>query len=252
MLLAQEKINLEIRTRRGFTPLLYAAFKRSSAIVETLIKIPSIETKASDSKSRTVLWYAVLHGMRTVVQQLCQAGDNINMPDWEGLTPLNLAIAKKDAVMVDILLDYCSGVLHIPTHQAGNNTGPGQPSICLAAETGCRDIILLLLKCGVDPNNRNEKMESMLHLAAKRGHDSAVKILLGRTNIDPNARDDYNRAPLHEAAIQGHLSVVKLLLSEPGMTPMLEIIVERQPCGGRLRSVSTRWPSDCWPRVVWM
>lgn len=215
LLLAQEKINLEVRSRRGRTPLLYAAFKGTSAIVETLIKIPSIETEASDGKSRTVLWYAVLHGMRTVVQQLCQAGDSINISDKKGLTPLNLAIAKKDAVMVDILLDCCSSVLHIPTHQAGNNTGPGQPSICLAAETGCCDIIHLLLKRGVDPNTRNERMESVLHLAAKRGHDSAVKILLGRTNIDPNARDDYNRTPLHDAAIQGHLSVMKLLLSEP-------------------------------------
>ena len=217
LLLAQEKINLEIRTRHGFTPLLYAAFKGSSAIVETLTNAPSIETKIYDSKGRDVLWYAVLHGMKTVVQQLCQAGHNINMPDWKGLTPLDLAIVKKDAVMVETLLDCCSSALHITTHQAGNDTGPGQPSICLAAETGCCDIIHLLLKCGVNPNTRNEKMESVLHLAAKRGHDSAVKILLGRTNIDPNARDDYNRTPLHEAAIQGHLSVVKILLSEPGI-----------------------------------
>ena len=115
LLLSQEKINLRKRTRRGFTPLLYAAFKGSSSMVDALVNEHRVETNVYDNEDRSALWYAVSHGMRAAVQQFCQAGSNINRPDWDGLTPLKLAIAKRNVAMVKDFLKHCRNVLHMPT-----------------------------------------------------------------------------------------------------------------------------------------
>jgi uncharacterized glyoxalase superfamily protein PhnB len=51
-----------------------------------------------------------------------------------------------------------------------------------------------------------------LHIAARRGHLDAVRLLLER-GADPNARDEGDNAlPLHFAAGAGHLEIVRALL----------------------------------------
>lgn len=84
--------------------------------MEALISKHDVETNVQDNKDQSALWYAVFCGMRTAAQQLCQAGDDINRPDWEGLTLLKLAIAKKNIAMVKIFLKHCKNVLHMPTY----------------------------------------------------------------------------------------------------------------------------------------
>jgi len=217
-LLLSQEIDLQTRTqRRGFTPLLYAAYKGSSVIVEALINKPGIKTIVYDNEGRSALWYTVCRGMRTAIQQLCQAGGDINKPDLDGVTPLKLAILKKDIAMVKSFLEHLSNVLHTPTHQVGAHTKFDQSSIGQAAAIGDGDIIRFLLDCGVNPSSRNEEGKTLLHLAATQGHYPAIKLLLRWTDIDPNTGDDYGSTPLHEAAINGHLLVVKLLLNEPGI-----------------------------------
>lgn len=65
--------------------------------------------------------------MRSVVQQLCQAGDDINRPDWDGLNPLKLAIV--DIAMVKLFLEHCSNVLHMPTDRVGAHADFDQTSL---------------------------------------------------------------------------------------------------------------------------
>lgn len=101
---------------------------------------PGVKTIVHDNMGRSVLWYAVFHGMRSVVQQLCQAGDDINRPDWDGLNLLKLATVKKDITMVKLFLEHCSDVLHMPTHQVGAHADFDQSSLGQAAAIGDMDI----------------------------------------------------------------------------------------------------------------
>lgn len=209
--------DININDHKGRSPIFLAIRNGNKDIVEVLINKYNVETNVHDNKDRSTLWYAVFRGMRTAAEQLCQAGDNINRPDWEGLTPLKLAIAKRDIAMVKFFLNHWGNVLHMPTCRVGAHPNFDQSSLGLASEIGDGDIIRLLLKCGVHPNTRNEYGESPLHLAATHGHDIAIKILLNWTDIDPGVRDVYECTPLHGAATQGHLPAVKVLLSEPGI-----------------------------------
>lgn len=215
LLLSQGRVNLHIRTRRHFfTPLLYAAAKGFSSIVEVLVNGNSVEIDASDGNDRCALWYAVFHGMRSAAQLLCQAGANINAPDWTGLSPLKLAIKKRDMAMVKLFLKHIEDTLHTPRHQIGALPQFDQSSLFLASSIGDGSMIQLLVACGVHPNTRNERGESPLHLAATFGHDLAIKILLGEPGIDINARDDMGATALWCASKQNHYQVAKRLLTE--------------------------------------
>lgn len=217
MLLQCRGVDVNVGNMNGQTPLHFAVQDGGDRVVKKLLAEACVETNVCDNKDRSVLWYAVSRGTWTTVQQLCQAGDDINRPDWDELTPLKLAIQKRDIAMVQFFLEHCENVLHMPTSQVGAHPDFDQSSLVLASEIGDGNIIRLLLKCGVNPNTRNEYGESPLHLAATHGHAIAIKILLNSTNVDKGVRDVYDCTPLHGAAAQGHLPAVKVLLSERGI-----------------------------------
>ncbi|KAJ5511255.1 hypothetical protein N7453_003358 [Penicillium expansum] len=54
---------------------------------------------------------------------------------------------------------------------------------------------------------------STLHIAAQKGHERIVRVLLLRGNMDANNQDSDGRTPLTHATIENHESVVRLLLS---------------------------------------
>jgi hypothetical protein len=72
---------------------------------------------------------------------------------------------------------------------------------------------LLLAQDGVDPDSKDEKGQTPLSWAAKRGHGAVVELLLAREGVDPDSKDNYGQTPLSWAAENGHEAVVELLLA---------------------------------------
>jgi ankyrin repeat protein len=56
-------------------------------------------------------------------------------------------------------------------------------------------------------------LQTPLSLAASRGSDSVVKLLLAQDNIGVNRKDSYGNTPLLSAVSRGRESVVRLLLA---------------------------------------
>ncbi|KAL4931920.1 ankyrin repeat-containing domain protein [Aspergillus undulatus] len=54
---------------------------------------------------------------------------------------------------------------------------------------------------------------SAMHIAAQKGHERILRVLLEQGNMDPNSGDSDGRTPIFYAAVGGHNSVVRLLLS---------------------------------------
>lgn len=61
-----------------------------------------------------------------------------------------------------------------------------------------------------------------LHIAAIRGNERALQLLLSSENIDINQQDSDDRTPLIHAVIEGHESVVRLLLARGARIGVLE------------------------------
>jgi ankyrin repeat protein len=86
----------------------------------------------------------------------------------------------------------------------------------------------------INPNFRNEKGETPLHIVAGESHLEAVKLLLDH-GADPNAQNKEGETPLHYAAERCEVDVVKLLLQygadpnardDNGQTPLHRITDE--------------------------
>jgi ankyrin repeat protein len=85
----------------------------------------------------------------------------------------------------------------------------------LAAERGHEAVVkLLLARSDINVNASDVRGETPLLYAAERGHKAVVKLLLAQSDINVNASDNLGRTPLMNAAKGGHEAAVKLLLAQ--------------------------------------
>lgn len=85
----------------------------------------------------------------------------------------------------------------------------------LAAEKGDMKTVVSLLNFGasVRVTEPCKPRRTLLHLAAKKGHEVVVDLLLKR-GAALDTLDDFEQTPLHLAADQGHKLIVELLLNQ--------------------------------------
>ena len=81
-----------------------------------------------------------------------------------------------------------------------------------AADDGELKTLVLLLNAGANIKCMDEDGYSALHLAARKGHDTMVKMLVDR-GLDVNTRGYEDRTPLMLAARAGQESTVNTLIS---------------------------------------
>lgn len=95
-----------------------------------------------------------------------------------------------------------------PKNASGSD---GSTPLHLAADRGREDIVGLLLDRGADPNARNRDGSTPLHYAALNDHAGPVGLLLDR-GADPNARNNFNRTPLYYAVVHRKAHTARLLI----------------------------------------
>jgi ankyrin repeat protein len=230
LLLSDKRADINQQDQSMQTPLVYAIAKKRSSAVSPLLEFnPCLDKR--DDKQRSAIWYAIHNRDTKLVQLLLSKGSDIRTPDNGDVSPIKLAITKKYVKITRMLLGH-----------SDPNTGKSlledinaiDHLLDEAREVYFRDIILLLIAHGADPNTRHPSGWSVLHQATENQDSKMIeKLLIHRAAVanardgcsrtpfqvaaDINARDGCNRTPFQVAAEYGYRSIMGLFLTCPDM-----------------------------------
>ena len=215
LILEKDVIELKSRDHQGDTPLLLAAHRGFSKVIELLLKRmkDDVDLNAKNQRGATALWLAVQSGQSNVVKLLIERdGIDLNTQDTRlEKTPLILATSKGNSKVVKLMLAV-EGV------ELNSVDFGGSSALVVAAEKGHLEVTKLLLeKKGVDRNLEDGSGMTPLATAASEGHLNIVKLLISQTDVDLNAQNCMLQTPLTLALFNRRSEIAKLLLSTDGV-----------------------------------
>ena len=167
------------------------------------------------NEMRTPLHSAAYYGDLEVVQKLIEYGADISAKDFEGCTPLCLALegklsegrSFKNGFVIRLLLELGADV--------NARTKNGKTPLHKASIFGALEVACVLLEHGADVNARQQDGRTPLHrfntLSIRPGAVGVARLLLER-GADVNTQAKDGSTPLHAASHFAELVVVRLLL----------------------------------------
>ncbi|KAI1361223.1 ankyrin repeat-containing domain protein [Xylaria arbuscula] len=209
--------------------IVIAAFCNHTALVKQLYgEIRQSHRMGEDFGVGQTVIEASKHGNADVIRWLLAMGVDLNIQDDEGMSPLHHAAYGGHVDTFQFLL-----LEGVDPNQLDKT---GRSSLYCACESGSDTIITLLSEKGVSASRPNAEGRSQLHLAAqkndvdarfetegsgtqsplhiaaRKGHDAIVKLLV-RHGVATDRYDTDLRTPLSYASEGGHLEIVKTLLT---------------------------------------
>jgi len=163
-----------------------------------------------DDEGMTPLACAVVQQHADTVAFLLEHGADPNIPNHNGLTPLEHACGRDKSValpLVKLLLARGAEVNH--TNRDGGGLGP----LDWAVSSDNTELVKLLLEHGADARAKSKHGETALHSAASRG-DTEIAAMLIERGADVNAEISGGTTPLHQGSWNGHEEILKLLLAK--------------------------------------
>ncbi len=192
---------VNLKNGAGETALHCAARSGNLVIIKHLLNAQA-DAYAQNLDDKTPLHIAVETGNMNVVQLLLSE-TLILTRDKTGLTPVAVAVLKKNQVMVKHLLKIFPEALCTVTIQ-------GRSPLHLAAEMGDAAMLRLLLGYNYIVN-KDHSGKTALHLAVIKGAADAVEVLLD-AGMDATLQDKEGETALHFACAKGYKKIVELLM----------------------------------------
>jgi ankyrin repeat domain-containing protein 50 len=210
-LLLDRGANTALKTKKGTTPLHYAARKENMI---RLLLDRGADADPKDNDGVTPLMTVAGRGNENDIMLLLDRGADAESQDKYGNTPLAWAVRVKNKKAVRLLLEKGADV------NSKNNDGrtplmwvvPKRGSEELKRENEkTEEVIKLLLDRGAEVDSKDKKGRTLLSLAAEQGSVITVNLLLDQA-ADINSMDTSGYTPLSWATEAGKEEVIKLLL----------------------------------------
>ena len=204
-------INVNATNNKGRTPLIEAYMNVSCPreIVPALFHAVS-DANTQDIYGKTALHYATENKLD--LMPLLKFGADPNVRDVDGNMPLHLAVSGGSISCVNALLtiqSLNSVRKHTINVNATNNKGR-TPLIEAYMDRSCpSEIVQALFKAVSDANTQDIDGKTACHYAAENKLDLMPLLKFG---ADPNLSDNMGNTVLHVAASKGHFSGVRDLL----------------------------------------
>lgn len=174
----------------NYSPLHCAAFGNSPNTAKILLK-------SGADKTESVLITAVRANASECVQFFIENGFDVNVASENGLTALHVAADLGYENCLLMILNSERADVNIQTTERKDS------ALHLAAENGFVNCVKHLIDKGANPNLKNSRQQTALHLASKTCIE-CVEILL-KAGGDPNSHDSDNRTPLHSAVCKSEM-----------------------------------------------
>ncbi len=174
---------------------------RVETIERLIVRGDDIDVR--DARGCTPLHFAVVAKQREVTAVLVGNGADLNAHNDRGDTPLHMAVANRDHALVQYLINKGADL-------DATNSG-GSTLMHVAALVGDVGLLKLFVEKGLPIDRPTKVGFTPLHFAAQSGHDDAIKFLLDH-GADPNAASEHGTTPIFPAARNGHLHAVRQLI----------------------------------------
>lgn len=204
---------LNARTNSGGTPLHIAVTSGQPRMVSLLLAQEATDRGACDGEGNSAINIACARGELALLDMLLNTGRGVH---WHELTVRNVigwaalhtsAFRGQDAAVQMLLRRQA------PVDQP---TADGWSALHLASAEGHRAVTRSLLAGGAAVDMRHPSGESALAIAASRGHHGVVSELLGAGAAPEEPTDRYGWTPMHAALQHGDPSVTLAVLQGGG------------------------------------
>ncbi|KAF4633629.1 hypothetical protein G7Y89_g4494 [Cudoniella acicularis] len=207
-LLINHKASLETPNSDEWTLLRWAAKEGSEEFIQLLVE-KRVDLNANDANGFTALRWAVCYGHTMVAWLLIQARADLNKPDNSGKTPLHAAAESCPTSSVSsIICLLLEKGAKVNARTKLMNLTP----LHIAASRGSDSTVWLLIEKGADLFLTDVSDRTALHWAITQGHFKVAHLLAWKAKDLIHAVDNESRTALHYAASLGHIHIVDMLL----------------------------------------
>ena len=220
---------------------------------------------AQAGNKSTVLHKACAKGDENQVRALLDSGENIEAQDADFLTPLQVAVKKKQLSVAALLINHKANVDAHYKFWSGS-----EPPVLLAIMSKNEAMVRLLVENGADFEVKSIKGCGLtpIGVAAKEGMESTVSLLLDK-GADIEVADTFGATALYWATAKGYEAMVRLLVEKgadievsstqnQGLTPLgvaaregyeniVSILLEKNPnleAADALRATPLYWATQ--------
>jgi ankyrin repeat protein len=225
--------DVNVKDRRGATPLMYAASVGSVEAVKLLLAAGA-DAKVKNSFDATALMWGITNLEK--VRLLVDAGADVNTRSKQGMTPLLIAASNAGSIEIVRLLlakgaevnskrDSGTAAAAAPDpsdplakRRRHSGSEGGYTPLLTAASANDLEMVRLFVEKGLDVNAATRRGDTALHFAAGAGNVTMVKLLLAKgANVNAATMD---AIPVRKGPIAlNHLTA--LMYAAPYGTPDL-------------------------------
>ncbi|XP_058459318.1 uncharacterized protein LOC131435441 [Malaya genurostris] len=230
-LLIENGANINSKNSSGMTPLHLASFSGHLKACSFLIK-HNADVNIISSLGATPLHSAIMGGRKDVVNLLIANKALVDITGVKGHTPLYVAVLHNHKDIVEVLLENKANIHAITDNFSvlegaikNNNLemvrtlvdnhvdvdAQNGKAFKMAVLCGYKNIVKLLIS-KASMHVRDEENNTLLHLAATRGHLEITQILI-TAGISVDALGIGDKTPLHMAAVHGHANIAEILIA---------------------------------------
>nr|XP_060640140.1 B-cell lymphoma 3 protein [Anolis sagrei ordinatus] len=195
------------------TPLHLAVITGQPALAKVLLT-HGASPMVLDRHGQTALHLACEHGSLRCLRELLEgslAPLDLEARNFEGLTPLHVAVGTSDHNMVLALLEHGADVDAVDIKS-------GRSPLLHAVENNNLEMVELLLKHGANVNAQSYGGNTALHAASGRGLLDTLRLLV-RNGADGSLKNYHNDTPLMVAKNKRVIDILRGKASRSGPAP---------------------------------